>query len=129
MSSIFKCNIKSIQDYVLVIILFVFSLIDTCLDKSSSKFFQKSCWDNIEKEKFAEKLFFSIIDKMSLTIGIIIYLINKKILKNDLIDKIKNTVSSDETNQLSENLNLKPIQIESKYFSLLSISIIFFSVF
>ena len=126
MSNIFKCNIKSIQDYVLVIILFVFSLIDTCLDKSSSKFFQKSCWDNIEKEKFAEKLFFSIIDKMSLTLGIIIYLINKKILKNDLIDKIKNTVSSEETNQLSENLNPKPIQIESKYFSLLSISIIFF---
>ena len=58
MSNIFKCNIKSIQDYVLVIILFVFSLIDTCLDKSSSKFFQKSCWDNIEKEKICRKIIF-----------------------------------------------------------------------
>ena len=116
MSNIFKCNIKSIQDYVLVIILFVFSLIDTCLDKSSSKFFKKSCWDNIEKEKFAEKLFFSIIDKMSLTLGIIIYLINKKILKNDLIDKIKNTVSSEETNQLSENINPKPVEIVHNIF-------------
>jgi len=126
MGNIFILNIKSFQDYILVIILFVFSLIDTCLDKSSSKFFPKSCWSNIENEKFAEKLFFSIIDKMSLSLGIIFYLINTHILKNDLINKIRTTVTTEEINQLSDSLNPKPIQIESKYFSFVTLCVIFF---
>ena len=126
MGNTFKLNIKSFQDYILVIMLFVFSLIDTCLDKSSTKFFKKSCWANIENETFSEKLFFSIIDKMSLSIGIIFYLINNKILKNDLLDKIRNSVNSEEINQLSESLNRKPLQIESKYFSFVTLCVIFF---
>ena len=126
MGKTFKLNIKSFQDYILVIMLFVFSLIDTCLDKSSTKFFKKSCWANIENETFSEKLFFSIIDKMSLSIGIIFYLINNKILKNDLLDKIRNSVNSEEINKLSESLNRKPLQIESKYFSFVTLCVIFF---
>jgi hypothetical protein len=62
---------------------------------------------------------------MSLTLGIICYLVDKKLFKNDLIDKIKNSVTSEDSLQLTETLKKKPIQIESKYFSIISLSIIF----
>ena len=62
---------------------------------------------------------------MSLSLGIICYLVDKKLFKNDLIDKIKNSVTSEDSLQLTETLKKKPIQIESKYFSIISLSIIF----
>ena len=112
---------------------FIFLSIDYFLDKANSLLIKKKCWEEIDKENFFEKVFFSICHKIFLIFSIFLYLIYKLLSNSTIIKKNIISINMNKPNNSKPavlNKRIEEIKKTKKYKITIYLTIIlFFSIF